>query len=176
MLFGFNIFIQITNPRFSWFIEGKNYKEVVLELNLDATACPYKSYSMCWVLAAVTRENLQLFATGPTERKEHMDWVCAPSERKQAAGFNAFLLSCCSTARWAASCTCRNLRLLGGVGGQRLPCVSASRAVAFPSPPLWTWLHWIASLCEGRIGTAVQEHVFSMDCLENHIFTYILMW
>lgn len=116
MLFGFNIFIQITKPRFSWFIEGKNYKEVVLELYLDATACPYKSYSMFWVLAAVARENLQLFATGPTERKEHMDWVCAPSERKQAAGFNALLLSCYSTARWAASCTCRNLRLLGGVG------------------------------------------------------------
>lgn len=111
----FNIFIQITNTRFSWLIEGRNYKEVVLELNLDATACPYESYSVFWVLAAVARENLQLFATGPTERKGHMGWVCAPSERKQAAGFNALLLFCYSTAR-AASCTCRNLRLLGGVG------------------------------------------------------------
>lgn len=113
MLFGFNIFIQITSPRFSWFTGGKNYEEVVLELSLDATACPCKSCSTFWVLAAVARENLQLFATDPTGRKEHMDWVCAQSGKKQAGGFTALLLFCYSTARWAASCTCR---LLEGVG------------------------------------------------------------
>lgn len=116
MLFGFNIFIQITSPSFSWFIEGKHLEEVVLELSLDATACPCKSYSMLWVLAAVVRENLQLFATDPTGRKEHMDWVCAQSKKKQAGGFNVLLLFCYSAARWADSCTRRNLRLLEGVG------------------------------------------------------------
>lgn len=77
MLFGFNIFIQVTNSRVSWFIEGKNDEKLVLELSLDATTCPYKSYSRFWVLATVARENLQLFATDPIERKEHMDWVRA---------------------------------------------------------------------------------------------------
>lgn len=147
MLFGFDIFIQITNSRFSWFIEGKNYEEVVLELSLDATTCPYNSYSRFWMLSTVARENLQLFATDPIERKEHMDWICAQSGKKQAGRSNALLLFCYSAARWAASCTCRNLRLLEGVGSNELkdwlPCVSASRAVAFPSPPLWIWLHWI---------------------------------
>lgn len=70
----------------------------------------------------------------------------------------------------------QELKALGGsgkqwAGGQRLPCVSASRAVAFPSPPLWSWLHWITSLCECRIATIVEDHVFSIGCLETHIFT-----
>lgn len=170
---------------FAWFLEGKNCEEVVLELSLDATACPCKSYSMFWMLATVARENLQLFATDPMGRKEHMDGVCAQSGKKQAGGFNALLLFCYSTqwchpARWAAPCTSRNLGLLEGVEGNEWEdkdyCVSASRAVAFPNPSLWSWLHWMASLREGRIATTVEDHVFSTDCLKNHIFTSISMW
>lgn len=57
-------------------------------------------------------------------------------------------------------------------GGQGLPRVPASRAVAFPSPPLWSWLRWITSRSKGRIEKAVQDHVFSLGCLKNQIFTY----
>lgn len=125
----------------------------------------------CFGCLQLARKNLQLFATDSIGRKGHRDWVCAQSGKKQAGGFNALLLFCYSTARWAAPCTCRNLGLLEGVGSNEW---EDKHCTSWVLPGLWLFqvlpFGGIASLCESRMATTVEDHEFSTDCLKNHIF------